>query len=920
MDAHFFKFLGTLLLVALASTLAWGSHNRAGEIRLEQIGPLKLRATIITYTKASSTPADRDTLSLCWGDGVCQQVPRSNGGGNGVNIGNDIKYNEYVSEHTYSGISTYLVSMTDPNRNLGILNVNWPNSDAMMFHLQTSYTFLNPQFQGENSTPQLLQPPIDFACVGQMFLHNPNAYDADGDSLAYQLIVPLQNVYVPVSSYVWPNMVGGGSPTNFVSLNPVTGTFAWETPQIVGEYNIAFIVISYRDGVPIDTTVRDMQIFVQPCDNLPPVVETEDKICVIAGDLVSFDVTASDPDDNQLVRLTALGGPFQVPISPATFDGSPYFLEDPFTRHFEWQTTCEHISDQFYSVVFKATDNTIVAFGNGDTTGLSTLKTVRIKVVGPPPLDVQAAALPGQISVSWQKPYICEGAADDYFYRFSVWRRIGSNPFDIDTCETGLDGKGYERVVWMDDFPIVNGRYQFDDTDVERGRTYCYRILAHFAKLSAAGNPFNFVESLPSDEVCMQLSRDIPIMTNVSITTTEVADGNIEVRWTRPVAEELDTLLNLPPYRYQLLRTEGIGGVNFVAVEGADFSANSFSTANDTFFLDTNQNTRDKAYTYKVAFYVNNEAEPFGTAEAASSVRLNVGSSDEVNTLTWDYSVPWANYSFDIYKRDNASGNFSFVTNTVQSSFTDPNLVNGTEYCYYIQTIGDYGIEGIAAPLLNLSQIACGVPLDTLPPCAPTLSVDNLCTQPEQLDPNNPFLNYLSWSNPEVTCPPTDDVAGYNIYFAAQQGDELILVETISSATDTTYQHQSDLGLAGCYAVTAFDALGNESQISDPICVDNCPIYELPNAFTPNGDNQNDLFRPRKNLFIGHIDLRIFNQWGDLVFRTDNPDINWDGTDSNGKRLAPATYFYRCQVFEQRVNGEQAQPALLSGFIELLRE
>jgi len=46
----------TLILAMLHSTDLWGTHNRAGEIQFEQLGPLSIRATVITYTKASSAP------------------------------------------------------------------------------------------------------------------------------------------------------------------------------------------------------------------------------------------------------------------------------------------------------------------------------------------------------------------------------------------------------------------------------------------------------------------------------------------------------------------------------------------------------------------------------------------------------------------------------------------------------------------------------------------------------------------------------------------------------------------------------------------------------------------------------------------------------------------------------------------------
>src|SRR5690625_6389471 len=84
--------------------------------------------------------------------------------------------------------------MTDPNRIGGILNVNYQNSIRIKFHITTTFTFLNQQFQGPNNSAILLQPPIDEGCVGKPFVHNPNAYDPDGDSLAYEWAVPLQDV------------------------------------------------------------------------------------------------------------------------------------------------------------------------------------------------------------------------------------------------------------------------------------------------------------------------------------------------------------------------------------------------------------------------------------------------------------------------------------------------------------------------------------------------------------------------------------------------------------------------------------------------------------------------------------------------------------------------------------------------------
>lgn len=146
-----------LLAVCLFFSLpfiATATHNRAGEIHIEQIGPLTIRATIITWTKTSSASVDRDSLDICWGDGSpCEVVYRTNG--NGQPLPNDVKYNTYVAIHTYAGQATYTISMTDLNRVAGIINVNPPTSDLVPFHVETSFTFQSVQFGVTNTTPYL---------------------------------------------------------------------------------------------------------------------------------------------------------------------------------------------------------------------------------------------------------------------------------------------------------------------------------------------------------------------------------------------------------------------------------------------------------------------------------------------------------------------------------------------------------------------------------------------------------------------------------------------------------------------------------------------------------------------------------------------------------------------------------------------
>lgn len=920
----FLRYAAILSFGILWSHSLWATHNRAGEISVEQVGDcgqsLTVKITVVTYSKTSSVQADRDSVEVCFGDGLCQMVVRTNGPGTppqGEPLENDIKRNFYITFHTYPSRGTYVISMTDPNRNGGILNVNFPNSEQIKFHIQTTYTFTNPQFQGCNNTPVLLQPPVDVGCVGKIFTHNPNAFDIDGDSLAYHFTVPYQDADVPVPNYLFPTLINPG-PMNQLTINERTGDIVWDAPQRKGEYNLAIIIVEFRDGVPIDTIVRDMQIRVEECDNKPPDIETSrEELCVIAGDLIQINVSATAPlnETKQKVRLTALGGPFEVSTNKATFElNDNLFRDDPTVKLFRWQTDCNHITDQYYSVVFKATDNFF-----GDTSGLATLKTIRIKVVGPPPQDVRAEPGNGTTEVSWALPYVCENVTASTFLGFTVWRREGSNVFPTDTCTTGLGGRGYTKLTISPIQTTKDGRYYFLDETVERGRTYCYRIVAEFAKESSVRKYiYNIVESLPSAEVCVQLSRDVPLITNVDVVSTSSTNGQMRVCWSKPDATDLDTLINPGPYRYQVLRATGINpSDNDFQPNGVEFVSPTFVGANDTCFVDANLNTAGTAYSYKIKFYTGSSANPLGTTNPASSVFLTITPTDRANVLTWQEQVPWENYEYHVLLK-NASGAFDTIATVADAMFRHTGLVNGQEYCYKIVSVGSYGIPGIVNPIYNNSQEACSIPTDDVPPCPTQLEVSNICDQGLNCAEGDLF-NTLRWLNPVAICPDATDVAGYKIYFAPSKDAPFQLVATLQGASKLDYQHIPDVGLAGCYYVTSFDLKNNESQPSDTICVDNCPFYNLPNTFTPNGDGQNDVFKPFPFCFIESVDFKVFNRWGQLVFQTQDPNLNWDGKNLNGQDLNSGTYYYTCRVFERRVDGIREQPEILSGYIELIR-
>jgi len=656
--------------------------------------------------------------------------------------------------------------------------------------------------------------------------------------------------------------------------------------------------------VLISSFIRDMQILVLLCDNAPPDVAAVDEVCVIAGHKLELTINVSDPDLNQFVEVSAAGGPFEVEGTKAELDAGPGgFQPQPFQAKLSWIPQCEHIRDQPYTVIIKGVDNFF------DTTGLVDLHAIRIKVIGPPPEGLEIANAPDAFHLSWDLPYACENTTGNYFRGFSIWKRSGSNQFQMDTCETGLEGRGYTKIAanWK---TMKDGRYYYEDKDISDDGSYCYRILAEFALTTPSGQPYLRVVSIPSDEACLRTNGDRPLITKVSVETTDPATGSITVKWIGPEPNVIDTIANPGPYRYQVMRSNEIDGTNFQAIPGGSFSSPTFSGLKDSVKLDGNLDTKSIGYNYRVDLFTGNANLFYGSSQPASSVFLTVLPSDDANVLSWKYYTPWDNFDFQVWRSDQG-GPFNLIASTHEDGFTDrQNVFNGLEYCYKIVALGDYGLTNVPAPLLNQSQEVCSIPVDNVAPCAQEIAVSNICDQANPATPADAFVNYIDW-NP--TCP-DDDVDYYNIFYSEDPGSPLILVGTVD-ATEHHFEHRPGEKIAGCYSIIAVDNNGNESKPSSEVCVDNCPIFELPNAFTPNGDGQNDIYKPYRSRFIETIDFKVFNRWGQVIFTTLDPEINWNGSNQSGKNVSDGVYFYTCKAYES----QNLPPINLSGYIELIR-
>ena len=713
------KLFFVLLLLATSLPL-WATHQRAAEITYEWKGGNAYEFTLTCYTYTPSPAGvQRDSLLIMWGDGSGDYVPRVVY----QNLGDDYTLNVYRMLHNFSSAGTYVISMEDPDRNYGVVNV--PNSVSVPMYIETELV-VNP-FLGYNNSVQLLNAPVDKGCVGQPFYHNPSAYDPDGDSLSYRL-VPCKGVGgEDIPGYTYPQS------SSLFDIDPVTGLLSWENPMLQGEYNVAILIEEWRHGVKIGSVIRDMQILINACNNHLPQINAISDTCVVAGSTIDFVITGSDPDGDK-VTLEASGAPFQLPSSPAVMTPPTDFGLNP-AFEFTWHTECSHIRKMPYQVVIHAKDNSfpipltnvrainITVIGpavenlqveNGTPNGEALTDQREVTLGSPTEWEVKRKTENASLSVlrspfsvfhlSWSPYQACSNVSS-----LRVYRRTGSNPYDPDYCETGVR-PGYQLIA---ELPANATSYDDDNGGVafDQGVDYCYRVVAVFP---------DGAESRPSNEACLMIPNNQPLMTKVSNNDADLVNGPMLLAWSSP--REIDPQFT-GPYSFRLIRN--LNGQESTVYSGAD-----------SVFHDAEVNLKEvQTLTYRVEMKDANQLV-MGTSAKAGAVMLTGTGGDKTAALNWTEEVPWVIDSTEVFKKIDTV--FVKTASVTTMEFTDVHVQNEVTYQYYVRTFGHYTLEGLPRPLVNYSAIIEVKPTETEPEPEPDEPVYEL---PNVFTPNGDGIN-----------------------------------------------------------------------------------------------------------------------------------------------------------------------------------
>ena len=99
----------------------------------------------------------------------------------------------------------------------------------------------------------------------------------------------------------------------------------------------------------------------------------------------------------------------------------------------------------------------------------------------------------------------------------------------------------------------------------------------------------------------------------------------------------------------------------------------------------------------------------------------------------------------------------------------------------------------------------------------------------------------------------------------------------------------------------------------EPIPEPEVCVLKSSNTFTPNGDGANELLDFTTDCNVP-IEAYVINRWGELVFKSFDSSIAWDGTSLNGTPVSDGTYFYSVKaLFENEPIQE------IHGWITLVR-
>ncbi|PCH99245.1 MAG: hypothetical protein COB85_00235 [Bacteroidetes bacterium] len=291
----------------------------------------------------------------------------------------------------------------------------------------------------------------------------------------------------------------------------------------------------------------------------------------------------------------------------------------------------------------------------------------------------------------------------------------------------------------------------------------------------------------------------------------------------------------------------------------------------------------------------------FNTIHLSGVLDTCVGEAE----LSWNSFVNWPSgvLDYDLFLSTDG-GTYNLVSSTSGTSYTHTGLQRSSTYCYFVRANNGAGTKS------SSSNLMCSY-MDTIGDSGVSFQVF--------VEARDSVINYITWTEDPSWAP---FISRYDIYRSVDGGGFQLIGDTLFGSTtfidslDPLSDFRYTTGYF-CYFVVPVKTGGNIYACVDTSsieCVSQFPKYVVANAFTPNGDGLNDVFRPIR-VFVARDNylMIIYTRWGQKVFETTDPDLGWDGLIKGFVGANDAYVYY----VEFTVKG--LEPRIKAGTVMLLR-
>ncbi len=251
--------------------------DASGDIKVEYCNTCDASRGIITLQRMATLPNGKPNGSPVTVG--CSSYPTScDDASSGLPGYREWWYSDTVKLPKACNHWTFSTSISARNK-----NVNLSSNITTPLYIEATLDNLNAP---RNSSPFFSVRPVPYVCQGQNYSYNNGASDADNDSLAFEMISPMESASVGFcgSGMDIPFMTPASPPFNLTNnpfqtnntfnLDPVTGQMSF-IPALIGAQAITIRVNEYRNHKQIGSVIRDIQISSLQCSSSQPQIDID---------------------------------------------------------------------------------------------------------------------------------------------------------------------------------------------------------------------------------------------------------------------------------------------------------------------------------------------------------------------------------------------------------------------------------------------------------------------------------------------------------------------------------------------------------------------------------------------------------------------------------------------------------------------